>query len=79
MKSGHKIHETPKERLMRIARYSLRHTRKLSSPVYSKAVAAVVLLIFIMLAVAFLGGSSALDIMRAHIEQVKQWVSQLRR
>ncbi len=74
MRSVGRSQETPKERLKQIARYSLGQPREVVAPNYLIAVALLVL-IFIMLTVVFLGGTAAMEIMRVHVEQIRQFTS----
>ncbi len=76
MNSVHKTEETPKERLERIARYSLPRPREVAKRNYLVGVA-LLILILAMLAVALLGGSGAAEMMRVHAQQIKQFASQL--
>jgi hypothetical protein len=70
----HKIHETPKERLERTQRYSLPRKRKVGGPWYLVA-AGLLILIFALLAIGLLAGLPAMEIMRAHAEQILRYAS----
>ena len=71
MTSAQRTEETPKERLQRVASYSLPRAREVVKRNYWIGVALLVL-ILAMLAVALIGGSGATGIMRAHTELIKR-------
>ena len=71
MRSAHRITETPKERLQRVASYALPRVRQVSKRNYLIGVALLVMLLALLL-VAWVGGSSAAELMRGYAERIMQ-------